>query len=343
MPRGDEDRLEMTEDEAAFMFPDGLPAETGDEMGADEEGARQAAPSEHEADEAAATAKAEAEEQPAKADDGRDPETGRFKAKEADAKAEDGEREKGSRTVPHGAFHEERENRKAAEARAQRLEERLDAMLRAMQPKEKEPEKPVAPNPDEDPLGYVRHVGEQNQQTVQRIESWEQQQAEARDRQAVQSHFLSEAQRFGQATPDFAPAYEHFHKAMVNVAKMAGSQNPEADATQWQLNMVRQAAQSGQNSAEMFYNLAKQYGYQGAAPTPEPQQQAAPQGQDEAAKLGKLADAQQRHRSLSGGGQAAPGEMTAADIDRMSDEEFAAFMDNPANYRGFNRALMESH
>src|SRR5690606_37012108 len=99
---------------------------------------------------------------------------GEEEAPETEEEGEDGvdgekQDDRRQRTVPHGAFHEERERRKAAEneltqirERTARLEERWKMMLQRAQLQPQHQKEAEPPDPETDIFGYARWLADQN-------------------------------------------------------------------------------------------------------------------------------------------------------------------------------------
>lgn len=248
--------------------------------------------------------------------------------------------------VPHGAFHSERERAKAAEAKLERLEGRFNTFLEraaaAQQPEAKAEEKPKAPDRLEQPLDFMAHTGERVDVVEGRVDEFMAAQQEQAERSQILMAFNGHAQAFKAENPNWDAGYQHAHEAMKAAAAAMGAQDPVGEAHKFELTVIRNALATNQNPAAVIMGFAERFGFQAPAQQLE-EQQAAPKEQTAEEKVAKLDEGQRRHRSLSGApGDGQPSTLSAQDIDKMDDEEFNAFMANPANYRGYERLLQES-
>lgn len=232
--------------------------------------------------------------------------------------------------VRHGAFHQERERRKQLEATLQakdlefaRVNERLAILAAAMQqaPQARQEEPAALPDIETDPIGYMKHLGEQLKAASQRTEEVQraaQQDAEVR---AVVTTYQADANRFAQEAPDFKDAYGHLMQGRDRELTLYGIADPAQRAQiihQEEQQLVKNAVAQGRRPAQVVYELAKARGYS-APPAAAPQQPAA---KDE---VQRIADAAKANRSLSNmAGGSAKTELTAQDLLSMSDKEFAA-------------------
>lgn len=255
-------------------------------------------------------------------------------APEAEAGGVEAGEERRQKFVPHEALHEERlrrqavesENRRLAEERA-RFDERLRIILDMNGPQ------PPAPRPDakSDPLGTIEHLD----QRLAAIEAGSLQQAE----QAAEAARLNqlaevakaEAWEFARKTPDYGDAYNHFIAARDAELALFGYP-PAVRAnliTQEELQIAAQAFQSGRSPAATVYALARSRGFKGKAGGD------GASGDAAEAQIERIASGQARGKTLSvGGGSAGGGEMTAAKLLAMSNDEFDAWTSrNPAKAR----------
>lgn len=259
-------------------------------------------------------------------------------AEEPEAKADDAEtdepeaeeRPKKDGRVALRKFRAEEERRKAAEKQAAELreqfaraDERLKLLAQAQQPPQPQEEPP--PDPAVDPIGALQW--QQKQIEAQR-QAAEQQQRSAQE-QAVISQIDAGYRRafseFSTATPDAPEAYQHFTSALGNYFQMLGVPDAQIDAlvVQEERKLAYQAAQRGQNPAEIVYNLAKQFGYQ-----PKAKSEVETATDEAVEKAEKDIDRRQKAaaaaKSLSAAGGSRGGRMPSmAELASMSDEEFA--------------------
>lgn len=155
--------------------------------------------------------------------------------------------------VPHAALHEERIRRQAAE--------RELADLRAGR-SAPEVEKPAPIDPDTDPIAALKEIRDYQQK--QREEGERNNQIRAFD-QRVQAH----EKDFSDATPDYGDAVTFLREARAKQI-IAGYEAVGQQITQAQLGAMllhearttsNGALENGRNPGEVFYTLAKSFGY----------------------------------------------------------------------------------
>lgn len=245
---------------------------------------------------------------------------------ESEDKEQPAEKERRGR-VPLRQFRQEEERRKAAEREAQTLREqaaRFDERLRmiyAAQQQQPE-EKDEAPDPSQDPIGAIQW--QQRQIEAQR-QAYEQQQQQARE-QAIISQIDNGYRRsfaeFSAEKPDAPLAYQHFTNALGAYFENLGVPEAQIDALviQEERRLAYQAAQRGQNPAQIVYEMARKFGY-----SPAPQES---QDREAIEKAEKDIDRRQKaaaaSKSISNASGSRGGRMPSAqELISMSDEEFA--------------------
>lgn len=206
------------------------------------------------------------------------------------------------------ALHEARSKIKELNERlgvVDQLKEQLDALRKAEQPKPVEFE--------EDPLGYTKDALATHQERMARLE------AEQAHRAIVDSVRSLEDQ-FTQEHPDYDDAAVYLRDFRIKELELLGVTDPNQvraslyQSAQW---VVNQAMAQGKNPAELLYATAKQYGYKGKEPAKE-----APKQDAELATIQKgMATA----KSLSGGGEATPGELSVEEALKLPAKEFDAW------------------
>lgn len=235
------------------------------------------------------------------------------------------EEKKAEKFVPHGAFHEEREKRKARERDLQtereariRLEERLAAFEAAQKPAEQ----PVIPSVDEDPVAYFKHQNDQLAKELGQIKetTQERQQREqiSQYQQSVVGAYKSSVAEIQAEAPDFQDAYKYLVTSRIEELKAAGMDPDEAVATanQDEFYLVERALKERRNPAKAIYSMAKARGFQ-AKPAV---------NVDE--KIDRIAAGQAEGKSLggaSGGGDNATG---LESLLNLSDADFLAAVNN---------------
>jgi len=225
--------------------------------------------------------------------------------------------------VPLHELKEERQKRQRAEQDLSTLMERTNVLLSQIQQvTAPAPEQP--PDRFEDPVGYLQW---QNDQLLQRLEAQQQRGQEYMQTQAQEQEALRFWNDYNQTINDYATKVPDFKAAAdflaqsrrSELAAMGVTDPGQQDQIMWQdsFAIAAQAKQTGQNHAEIFYNLAKQRGYQGAAPPPPVKQQPK--------SLDTVKRGQEAAQSLTNvGGTGGDYELTAEALISMSEEEFTA-------------------
>jgi len=164
--------------------------------------------------------------------------------------------------VPHAALHEERLRRQA-------LEKELADLRAGKQP---QLETPTEIDPETDPIAALKEIREYQQR--QRQETEQQNQLRAFDGR-VQAH----EKDFADATPDYGDAVAFLREARAKQIQ-AGYEAVGRTITPQELGAIllhearstsHDALTNGRNPGEVFYTLAKSFGYAGkkaADPTP---------------------------------------------------------------------------
>lgn len=237
------------------------------------------------------------------------------------------------RKVDYGAFHSEREKRKAAEAKAQDTEKQLATalgrfsvleQLAKQAPLQQAPQalSEAVPDINTDPVGHFKALYEQTQQKVTDIDKWRQtQEANATAMNNVQQLTriaMNHEGEFSKKTPDYQDAATYVRSVRDQELQAMGYADPgvrqqiiQGDA----LQIAAQALQNNMNAAEVVYNIAKARGYTAKAPPA-----AAPAG--DIKKLETVANGQKQASPLSeANGSAAP-PMSVDALLKMSDADF---------------------
>lgn len=258
-----------------------------------------------------------------------------------DASAEDQPKKKDGR-VPLRKLMAEEERRKNAERelaetreRFSRADERLNTLAQLMQQRQTQHEPEQPPDPNQDPIGAIEF---QRQQNARLEQQFQQQQRAIQEQQALQqidNGYKRAWSSFASETPDAIDAYTHWTGALNAFFGAAGV--PEAQREQMIIGEERRLAyvaqQSGQNPAQVIYNLAKQFGY-----TPKAATDQAP-GETAQRKVDMRAKGQAAAKSLSNaGGQRGSGLPSMEEIAGMSDEEFMELRERIGE-RGMNKIL----
>ncbi len=237
--------------------------------------------------------------------------------------------------VPHGAFHKERERRKATEAELQtyrekmaRADERLSVLNEIISTGESNPQPQQAqtaedappPDPEVDIFAYVKWQAEQIKKLEGEHKTQAQQRENARLATEVQTYYRNDALAFVKETPDFADAYQYVAQSYANEMRARGLNDQQI---QQQL-MAEESAIAYQSMlrktspARTIYEMAKARGWSAKGPQPSNVQPAAQQ------KIATIQKAQNVTATLSGAGTSGGEGLTAEALANMSEEEFAA-------------------
>ena len=267
------------------------------------------------------------------------------KPKEGDAKVE-GEDDDGTKPpsgfVPHGAMQRERsekqrlakelaDERRASTERDARIQERLAIINEALKPPAAAP-----PNPDEDIFAYAQNLEARLNASERRDQEREQYQRQLTEQQTqlqgLTAAYAADAARFRRETPDFNAAYQFLLQSRYDELSAIGYDDTAINNAirQDELNIAHFQLARGGSPAETIYNLASRRGYK----PPEPDNGKANGADNGAGKpsaadqIARLKDAQDASASLSQGGGSPDGgtRITLESLDRMSRDEFKAFV-----------------
>jgi hypothetical protein len=244
-------------------------------------------------------------------------------AEPAEAEPEPAEAER--KNVPLAVLREEREKRQEIQNKLEetrrtmaQMEGRFQQLVQGLQQQgQQQQPQPQAPTPDEDPIGLLRQMAAEREQTRQ---ASAQQQAKAQFEQHVGA---LEAQ-YMQANPDYREAAEFLQTRRLADLEAMGIADPHrrhAALYEETVGLAANAIASGKNPAEVAFNLARTWGFQPKAQRQEQTVGAAEQ-KIEAAQRGQAAS-----RSLSSGGGSSPQGLTLEAVANLSDEEFSKLSD----------------
>lgn len=225
--------------------------------------------------------------------------------------------------VPLAALHEERRKRAEIEAERQQLRAQIEQFQRAMQ----EAQAPQAPDPEQDPLGYLSFQNQQLQARIQQMDEWRAQQERERQQQtqyATLTQTVAAAeQSFRAKTPDYdqAAAYalqmEDKRLSAFYPDPAVRTQVLRTEAAQLLAQLVRE----GRDPAEGLYQMARNMGY--AAPAPVAAPAPAPAPTPAPAPASSVVDTIERglkQQTVGGaGGSTPPSEMTPEMMAAISD------------------------
>lgn len=259
--------------------------------------------------------------------------------------------------VPHGAFEEERQRRKAAQQEAQREREerariqgQLDALRQPRSPKSaaagaeldqqlKEQLAEWEKDPEKHPIEALKGLIADRKA---RDDAAQKEQEERQDFQRISAIGSRHAERFAKTQPNFfdtkdaegKPVQGAYSFMRQKAAEKIQSQYPSANQQQVidavdavERQHIQDCLQSGDNAAERLWELAQEAGYK----APEPPKATLLRGDDgkfqksEAERIADLEKAQRASRSLgnvpAGGGES---ELSMSALADMDDAEFAA-------------------
>ena len=253
------------------------------------------------------------------------------------------------RFVPHGAFHKEREARKAAETSERQLRdtvaranERLAILSQAFGPAGPDPATaaPAAdtkppPDPETDIFGYAKYIGEQLTALQKRYDA-EIGQTKARiDETETATAYRNDAMAFARERPDFGAAYTHLVKTLDAELEFRGVADPRERLRQiaaLERDEVATARKAGKRPAEWMYRLAAMRGWQpkagggAAAPTLTTPSEPNAATSDAADRLATIERGQNAAKSLSSAGGGAPRQLTLEALANMSEDEALAMV-----------------
>jgi hypothetical protein len=238
--------------------------------------------------------------------------------------------------VPHGAFHQERERRKATEAelmsareRMARADERLavlnDILSASESPaQEKKAEEAPPPDPETDIFGYVKWQAQKIQELEESRKQETTQREQARLASEVQNYYRNDAMNFMKEVPDFADAYNHVAQSFATELRARGlnDQQIQQQLMSEEAQIAYQCKVRGTSPSRVIYEMAKARGYQGKGAAPITQQAAPSEAAQK--KIATMQQAQKASVSLSGAGSSGGEGLTIEALANMSDDEFAS-------------------
>ena len=205
---------------------------------------------------------------------------------------------------------EEREKRRAAEARAEQtaaqlaqMEANMRQLMAQMQANQNRP-----PNPEEDVVGALKYTQAQLAAAQQAQAAEAQQRAMLAQQNQIATTIRTKGEdfeaEFKAENPDYDLALDYVLDTKEAEFEAVGFSKEQAKtaAGQWAMNAAAMALRQGKNPAEAGYTLAKRMGFAGKAPLTQqidPAQQAAQAG---AQKLQQIKDGQAAGSKMSGGG-----------------------------------------
>lgn len=181
------------------------------------------------------------------------------------------------KTVPLSALEAERKKWQAKVEEINQQNRTIQEQVAALQQQQK-PQEHVeqVPDPEQDPVGYFMWEGKQRDKAIKDVQQTQREHAEYmqayQQMQALDNAFAVSAQAYRQQHSDFDAAHKFFLDSQRQKAQLLGFEPQQVDQMVGQtvLQTVMQAQRSGQDVADVFYQLAKMSGYQGPqTPTPE--------------------------------------------------------------------------
>lgn len=226
--------------------------------------------------------------------------------------------------VPHGRFHEANEQRKEAIRRADLVEQRTNALLQTMQQMVANQRPQQQPEPDKAPEDPIERI----EWLTKRVDGYEQQERQRQDYGRQQQEWDNYAASVSNAAsrdfrraltddPSLGDMYKFVTASRIGELMATGAMSQQQAEQQLRIEEVQgygQAYQSGRTPDQVIRALAQARGYR--------PQQPAQQAQQPAQITQERRD---QHRSLSQlGGREGPSALTAKDLGKMTEDEFAA-------------------
>lgn len=209
------------------------------------------------------------------------------------------------------ALREERRQRKEL---ARQIEELRTQRAPAPQPTQQpQPQAYERPDPETDPLGYLKYVEGRiaagDQQAEEQAERQRQTEAQSHQVQAIVTKTAEYENDFALDTPDYYDAanYLRGERAKEYTALGYSAQQAEQMVAQDALRVSAELLNQGRDPAAAFYELAKARGFRGGSPAPAPAQTETKPSD----ALARVKAGQAAAQTLSGSG----GGSTNSDID----------------------------
>lgn len=208
---------------------------------------------------------------------------------------------------------EEREKRRAAEARAEQTAAQLAQMEANMRQlmAQLQGAQNKAPDPEVDVVGALKYTQAQLAAAQQTQAAEAQQRAMLAQQNQIATTIRTKVEdfeaEFKAENADYDEALDYVLDTKEAEFEAVGFTKEQAKhaAGQWAMNAAAMALRQGKNPAEAGYTLAKRMGFAGkpapVTPQPDPTQQAAQAG---AQKLQQIKDGQAAGSKMSGGGNA---------------------------------------
>lgn len=175
------------------------------------------------------------------------------------------------KTVPLAALHEERSRRKEEQRRSQELNSQFQALQRQqvemVQYLQSQQQRPQAPDPTVDPIGYGLNQNAQTQQEVQAIRQELQRRNQQDQQREAGQNFATLVrngeQQFAETAPDYFDAVTWAKTRKLAEYTAAGMLEHEAAQRLDReiIDLTSTALARGDNPAEVAYRMSKAMGY----------------------------------------------------------------------------------
>ncbi len=222
-----------------------------------------------------------------------------------------------------------------------RLDERMRVFQQAMEQDQAQQQSQPRQKPDReaDPFGYMQWMEEQLESLRPQVEQVRTQFQERDAATQLRDAYVSDAQQFARATPEFGPAYNwlmHNRDAELQAAGYTDANERMRIIAADERDIVARALQGRQSPAQVIYGLAKARGF--AMPQqPAPTQPGAGNGQQPAngaarqpsvtEQVQNIQRGQSASRSLSSaGGSPPPQGINLESLANMTDAQYANWM-----------------
>lgn len=257
------------------------------------------------------------------------------------------------KTIPFDVFHAEREQHKQTKAEMAelrefkgRMEERWQMLAAAAQQTE---QKPVDNDPEPDPNTdiFAHNAWLKRQFEGLKKGQTEREASEAKAKEAsefegkVWQFWNNDAATYKATNPEFEDAVKWMSETRTAQLQAMADVHPQFSTEAgvvaqinrelFEINVL--AAQQGKKPAEIIFNMAKKWGYQGKQPP-------ANEALTLPAELAKVAAAQTASRTVGAAPGAATGaELTLQQIVDMPQAEFKQWMADPKNSRRYDKLM----
>ena len=227
-------------------------------------------------------------------------------------------------TVPLATHLEEKNARRAMQRELEELRRTQQELVSRLETQAKPPEEENTPDPEEDPIGYLRYQNEQLAKKIETLTSGQETEKQAQQSQASLQRLGAMEEQFAKENPDYFDAMEFLRDARV-ADYMASGDTEEEAKDNWakeSLFFVQRAAKNGNNPIEVAYTMAKRHGYQPKGNTGEGGEGKAGTTEDKA-RLDRLSKAQQTAQTLSrSGGRGKNDSISLEDAANLPDSQF---------------------